>query len=299
MSRPERIPCSFCRVSLRTPTKANGWTACTKQRCQGKLRLCVEQDIWKPGTKGRLVDHNPELEVLILKGFHEVAAEIATASRASEKIQDPYPPIQCSACQGPLFGDAQARGICDSCRSGATKTGYGAAAMGLEVVDERTARAREIPNLELSEHVTEEGRAAGSRTTYDIKDRTGLDVIDDLAPKPVEHARHGMAMVPPRKTRRGSRLPPVARGSDPQTSHAAADSVEKSRETQCQDLLQIIILNPGEIGPRVADLYGVEHHAAQKRISDLVAMGLARYDGKATNSDTGRECSRVWPVEET
>lgn len=87
--------------------------------------------------------------------------------------------------------------------------------------------------------------------------------------------------------------PPLARSSDPSTSHAAADS---ARELQARHHL-IILEALHEHGPagkdRLAALTCLTGVQVCRRLSELDLLGLAKPTGKAVKSTAGRS-EREW-----
>ena len=76
---------------------------------------------------------------------------------------------------------------------------------------------------------------------------------------------------------------PIARSTDPWTSHAGAAEVTDSgrRKTQMQLCLDVVQAHPGRTAGEVGELTGLGHVPAQRRLSDLkaagkVSVGMAR-----------------------
>jgi hypothetical protein len=76
---------------------------------------------------------------------------------------------------------------------------------------------------------------------------------------------------------------PIARTTDPWTSHAGAVEVTDSgrRRTQAERCLDIVLTRPGLTAGEIGELTGLGHVPAQRRLSDLkasgkVAVGMAR-----------------------
>ncbi len=100
-----------------------------------------------------------------------------------------------------------------------------------------------------------------------------------------------------------SRLLPIARSSDPRTSHLAGEHVTATnRNRDCARLLKVIRANPGLIGAELRDFLdpplgeGAMGDSVGKRMSDLVNRGLAYYEGEKRNSESGRLCGRIYAV---
>lgn len=86
---------------------------------------------------------------------------------------------------------------------------------------------------------------------------------------------------------------PLARRSDPATSHAAAAS---ARELQLHhhDLIVGVLKRSGALGKDgVAARCGLTGHACGKRLSELERMGLVKLTGKTVPSTSGR-AEREW-----
>ncbi len=76
---------------------------------------------------------------------------------------------------------------------------------------------------------------------------------------------------------------PIARSTDPWTSHAGAVEVTDSgrRRTQSERCLDVVLTRPGLTAGEIGELTGLGHVPAQRRLSDLkangkVAVGMAR-----------------------
>ena len=90
------------------------------------------------------------------------------------------------------------------------------------------------------------------------------------------------------------RTPPIARNTDPVTSHLSAEeTTRRNREGHCRALLTLIFECPGLTAGEYAARSGIE--GAWKRISDLVRTEQAYYAGTAISPLTGRHCGRIWP----
>jgi len=68
---------------------------------------------------------------------------------------------------------------------------------------------------------------------------------------------------------------PIARTTDPWTSHAGAVEVTDSgrRKTQMELCLDVVQAHPGRTAGEVGELTGLGHVPAQRRLSDLKAEG--------------------------
>ena len=68
---------------------------------------------------------------------------------------------------------------------------------------------------------------------------------------------------------------PIARTTDPWTSHAGAVEVTDSgrRKTQAERCLDVVLTRPGLTAGESGELTGLGHVPAQRRLSDLKAAG--------------------------
>ena len=68
---------------------------------------------------------------------------------------------------------------------------------------------------------------------------------------------------------------PIARTTDPWTSHAGAVEVTDSgrRKTQAERCLDVVLTRPGLTAGEIGELTGLGHVPAQRRLSDLKAAG--------------------------
>ena len=90
---------------------------------------------------------------------------------------------------------------------------------------------------------------------------------------------------------------PIARTTDPWTSHAGAVEVTDSgrRRTQAERCLDVVQTRPGLTAGEIGELTGLGHVPAQRRLSDLkgagkVGVGMAR-------QYLGRPQATWWPSE--
>ena len=72
---------------------------------------------------------------------------------------------------------------------------------------------------------------------------------------------------------------PIARTTDPATSHEAAEAITKSgkRQTQAERVLEYIKANPGSCGGKVGHVLEIE--GCWKRVSDLKNAGKIYANG--------------------
>ena len=87
---------------------------------------------------------------------------------------------------------------------------------------------------------------------------------------------------------------PIARNSDPETSHESARETKRTTQKRhCARLLELIRSEPGCINHELAVLSGLELYETTKRVSDLIGTGRAHY-GPARRGPTGRMCQTVF-----
>ena len=91
---------------------------------------------------------------------------------------------------------------------------------------------------------------------------------------------------------------PIARPSDPWTSHIGAAEVTHSgrRQTQTEQCLDVVQSHPGLTAGEIGELTGLGHVPAQRRLSDLKNEGHA-IQGKSRLWH-GRPQVTWWPVQQ-
>jgi len=86
---------------------------------------------------------------------------------------------------------------------------------------------------------------------------------------------------------------PLARRSDPETSHAAAEASAEFRGEHHRKILEVL----GWYGPLgksgIAKLSGLDHVAVARRLPELQRKGLASPTGRTVPSTSGR-LEREW-----
>lgn len=90
---------------------------------------------------------------------------------------------------------------------------------------------------------------------------------------------------------------PIARASDPATSHLAAEHITQSgmRSRQQHAVLALLKLYPGRTSQELAR-YGIDRYALARRLPELESAGLAR-KGDARRCDiSGRQALTWWPA---
>ena len=90
---------------------------------------------------------------------------------------------------------------------------------------------------------------------------------------------------------------PIARNTDPETSHESAkETTRTTRGYHCRILLTAIKTRPGCINAQLAKSVGLSQYETTKRVSDLINAGKAHYGMKNRSEETGRLCATVWPT---
>jgi len=91
---------------------------------------------------------------------------------------------------------------------------------------------------------------------------------------------------------------PVSRPSNPDTSHEAEESINKtgSRTTQCSEIFSVLKSNPGKLSGEIADITGLGMHVTSRRLADLKNKGLIFQGQHRVYSHTGRKQVSWWPV---
>jgi predicted Rossmann fold nucleotide-binding protein DprA/Smf involved in DNA uptake len=87
---------------------------------------------------------------------------------------------------------------------------------------------------------------------------------------------------------------PLARRSDPATSHAAAARVAEFAAGQHAQIIEALRQGPATVYG-IAERTGIEAHAVGKRVPELAREGLIAETGKTEPSPSGRQC-RLWKV---
>ncbi len=102
--------------------------------------------------------------------------------------------------------------------------------------------------------------------------------------------------------------PPIARATDPETSHEAAANVTRSgsKAHHMALMLKATEANPGSTSGELAVIAGLERHEASRRLSDLHNAARVFRDGKRKCEQMGTlqmrwyaTGYRVQPTEET
>jgi CRP-like cAMP-binding protein len=95
-------------------------------------------------------------------------------------------------------------------------------------------------------------------------------------------------------------LPARARRTDPDTSHDAAEDVEREGHAsrQREACLRVVRDTPGLTAAEIAQAAGLERHAPSRRLPELRDMGLVRNLDDRTCTVTRRLSMTWWPVGE-
>lgn len=93
-------------------------------------------------------------------------------------------------------------------------------------------------------------------------------------------------------------LPPIARKTDPNTSHQAAEAITKNgqRGSQCKDIFDAIQAKPGSIPGEIAAKIGLLSHEVTKRIHDLEVKGLVVPGTERRWAGSGKNQRSWWPT---
>jgi len=88
-----------------------------------------------------------------------------------------------------------------------------------------------------------------------------------------------------------------ARRTDPETSHMAADYVEKSgtASKQREMCLQAVLEKPGQTAAEIGRALDLERHAPSRRLPELRAAGLIRNGEARKCMVQGRQSLTWWP----
>lgn len=88
---------------------------------------------------------------------------------------------------------------------------------------------------------------------------------------------------------------PLARRSDPATSHAAAARVAEFSRAQHAQIIAALRQGPATVYG-IAERTGIEPHAVGKRVPELAREGLIAETGETAAGPSGRQC-RLWRVD--
>jgi hypothetical protein len=91
---------------------------------------------------------------------------------------------------------------------------------------------------------------------------------------------------------------PLARSTDPHTSHDAAEAVTSGKAQAHRALaLREVRALPGQTSGELAAVAGLERHEAARRLSDLKNAGLVLQGAPRRCSALGTTCVTWWPVQ--
>lgn len=90
----------------------------------------------------------------------------------------------------------------------------------------------------------------------------------------------------------------AARRSDPETSHEAARSMNRTGRAaeQRQAVLMALCANPGSTTAELAAVMGVDRHVPGRRMSELEKQGHARRGETRVCQVNGTKAQEWWPV---
>lgn len=84
-----------------------------------------------------------------------------------------------------------------------------------------------------------------------------------------------------------------ARKSDPEVSKKAAAAAKQFYKSQCGKIYAALVLHGPQIADELAQHTGLSNVQVDRRLPDLLAMGLAKPTGQEGLSDAMRPC-RIW-----
>lgn len=90
----------------------------------------------------------------------------------------------------------------------------------------------------------------------------------------------------------GNMFPPIARNTDPNTSHTAAQQVT-NRESLVARITRAVRLKPGLTRGELAEYLNEPQDRVWRRVSDAVTQGYIRYG--APRMYNGRSQQTIWP----
>lgn len=89
---------------------------------------------------------------------------------------------------------------------------------------------------------------------------------------------------------------PLARTSDPATSHEAAAKIVSRLGEEQEWALGILRANPGKTSNELDDIAGTPKGDVRKRLPELERLGLAYRDGVRACGVSGNKCGVWWPT---
>lgn len=91
---------------------------------------------------------------------------------------------------------------------------------------------------------------------------------------------------------------PVARKTDPETSHAAGEAITASgkRHVQRHDVLAALQRNPGVTSFELAEIEGLDRYIVARRLPDCRSAGEAVTGVKRSCQVSGKTAQTWWPV---
>lgn len=91
---------------------------------------------------------------------------------------------------------------------------------------------------------------------------------------------------------------PVARHSDPFSSHAAAEHVTRSgkRQAWIERVTALVREHPGMTSMELAHISSLDRHDVAKRLPDAATAGMVQRGKQRKCSITGNRAMEWWPV---
>lgn len=92
---------------------------------------------------------------------------------------------------------------------------------------------------------------------------------------------------------------PVARATDPATSHLAAEAITASgaRDAQAQLAAEAVRKHPGHTSNELAELCPLDRYALARRLPECATAGAVRRGQSRECRVSGRSAVTWWPVE--
>jgi hypothetical protein len=93
--------------------------------------------------------------------------------------------------------------------------------------------------------------------------------------------------------------PPIARATDPATSHEAAADITASglRASQCSRVLQAVEATPGRTSAELAQEQGINRYVVARRLPEIEAARRIHRGEIRTCAVSGRRATTWWPGE--
>ncbi len=91
-------------------------------------------------------------------------------------------------------------------------------------------------------------------------------------------------------------LPPIARNTDPETSHEAAEQVV-DRVIDVERIRRFVAINTGWVRGEIAEALEMDQWNGARRVSDCIDKEFIFYGVKRRYSGSGRNQATCWPTE--